>query len=374
MNTSVQGYIRGSISENTIAIGNTAMLPILSRMYGQFGDPSQTVNANEANFSTPPYFFSASKVAAFASVTGVTGVDPRICLLQNFQEVPGVTCDDETGECTEIGANREGVAVLMGINSSMTQTKFFGSNSMVAPDDNTSVTVGDSIMYNYFDNISEEEIGVCNQVLNMSGVVEDTLYNGQSIYMGIGALWQFYPELNELYNLIFVQVTPDQYTNAVQTLNTFAQSQLGPSFGALGLRNVVQADEASLNGVYGYFILLDVALLGIACVTLLEYQRGASVSKAHDLFIMRSIGAKRGFLLKSIYWEIALLILPSVGLALGCSMLIVEFGFMSNLTLLPSLWIPMALAGALLGILFLLNIAIARIIFRRARGIPANQL
>jgi hypothetical protein len=374
MYRSVQGYIQGSINENTVAIGNTAALPFVSRLYGQFASPSQKVSAADVNFSNPAYFFPASKASAFASVAGVIGVDPRICLFQNFQEVPGVTCDPDTGVCSMVGEERQGVTIVMGINSSMTQTNFFDTGNFITPDDNTSVTIGDSILYNYFDDISEEQIGVCGHELTMNGVVEDIFNNGQSIYVGIGALWQFYPELNETYNLLLVAVSPNQYTSAIQSLNTLAQAELGSSFGAIGLRTVVQADQASLDGVYIYFMILDIVFLGIACLTIIEYQRGASVTKAQDLFIMRAIGAKRSFLLKSIYSEIALLILPSVGLAMGVSMLVVEFAFVSNLALLPSLWIPLGFAVLLLGILFLLNIGITKVIFRRTRGIPANQL
>src|SRR5271157_4179327 len=328
LSTSVQGYLRGSLSENTIAIGHISELPYVTRLYGQFADPSQIVYKGDVNFSTPAYFFPAANASAFANVAGVIGVDPRVCLLESFQEMPGITCDT-SGTCSYLGQQRQGIAIVMGINSTAMQTNFFQMGQFVAPNDNTSVTIGDSIMYNYMDNYTEEQIIVHNHILKMGGVVEDSLYNGQSIYMGIGALWQFWPELNPTYNLLLVQVNSTQYDSVLASLNSLAQSKLGPAFGAVGLRETVRANEAALSGVNDYFMILDVAILGIACVTLIEYQRGASAMKAQDLFIMWSIGAKRGFLLKSIYWEIALLILPAVGFAMGISMLIVEFGFMS---------------------------------------------
>ena len=85
---------------------------------------------------------------------------------------------------------------------------------------------------------------------------------------------------------------------------------------------------------------------------------------------MRAIGAKRGFLVKTLYWENFLLTIPSFGLAIGIGMIFVEFFVVTKIELLPPLWIPLTIGAVLLGIFAIANLVISAILFGQSRGLP----
>ncbi len=365
----IQGYVKGTINENTIAVGHSTMLPYISRLYGQFSDPTQAVSINDVNFSQADYFFLENNVSAFMSISGVIRVDPRICLLSAFAERQGYSY--EGGVSQDVGHTREGIAAIMGVNSSLMELSYFGEGgNFVEPGDLTNITIGDTIAYNYTDEYQEQTLLIHGKSFNMLGIVIDTLNNGRSIYMGIQGLWNLWPEHAGKFNLLLIQVDPALYETAISTLNAIAKTQLGSAFGAIGLREILRQNQAALNAVQGYFLIMVIITVIIASVALIEYQKGASTLKNKDFRIMRALGARRGFLEKTIYWENFLLTIPSFGLAMGIGMIFVEFFLMTNLELLPPLWIPLTIGGALIGIFAIANLIIAAILFKQSRGLP----
>src|SRR5271157_3566086 len=94
LSTGVNQYTTGSVNENTVAIGSTSVLPFITCLYGQFADPTQKVYVNDINFSNPNFFFPANRVGEFSTLSGIQGLDARVCLIAPFREVPGVTCSE----------------------------------------------------------------------------------------------------------------------------------------------------------------------------------------------------------------------------------------------------------------------------------------
>jgi ABC-type antimicrobial peptide transport system permease subunit len=373
LSTTIQGYVNGTINEYTIAVGHSAILPYVSRLYGQFSDPSQAVGVNDVNFSLSTYFFDESKyyafnTTAFNTISGVVRVDPRVCLLSIFAERQGYSY--EGGVSQNVGHTREGVAAIMGVNSSLMDLSYFAEGTFVDPGELTNITIGDTIAYNYVDEYAKQTLLIHGETFYMEGVVIDTLYNGRSIYMGIQGLWNLWPEHAGKFNLLLIQVDPAQYETAISTLNATAKTQFGSAFEAIGLREIFSQNQAALNVVQGYFLIMAVITVIIASLALIEYQKGASSLKNKDFRIMRALGARRGFLEKTIYWENFLLTIPSFGLAMGIGMIFVEFFLMTNLKLLPPLWIPLSIGGALIAIFAIANLVIAAILFRLSRGLP----
>ncbi len=368
LSNSMQGYASGTINENTIAIGHSEMLPFVSRLYGQFSDASKAVGVNDVNFSLPQYFFPGNKYSAFNTITGVVRVDPRVCLLANFEERQGYGY--EGGQSYSIGGTRTGVAAIMGVNSTLMETSFFQEGSFVGPTDTGNITIGDTIAYGYTEEYLKQTLVVHGEAFKMLGIVVDTLYNGKSIYMGIQGLWNFWPEHAGQYNLLFIQVAPILYDSAMTALAAVAKTELGATFDALDLRQVIRNNQATLDTVQGYFLVMAIVTVVIASLALVEYQKGASTLKTKDFRIMRALGARRGFLEKTIYWENFLLTIPSFALATGIGMIFVEFFLMTNRELLPPLWIPLAIGGALLAIFAVANLVISAILFKHSRGLP----
>ncbi|OLS15936.1 MAG: Efflux ABC transporter permease protein [Promethearchaeota archaeon CR_4] len=361
LRTSIRGYASGTISENTIVVGHSTILPYFNRLYAQFSDPDQVVKEGDINFSLPQFFFNESILPILSSINGVVRVDPRVCLLEHFYE---------RGTYFNAGQGREGSAIVMGINSSLMEGSYTQEGSFVGPNDNESITIGDSIAYDFFDNYTEESIAIHGKQFKMIGMVLDTLYNGQSIYMGIQGVWKYWPDLAGKNNILLLQVNPDNFETVKNAIAIVVHSELGEDFDVIDLRSTLQNNQAALDTAQFYFIIVTVATIVIASLSLVEYQRGASTLKARDLRIMRAVGAKRGFLMESLYWENFLLTIPSFGLAMGIGMIFVEFFLVAKLELLPPLWIPLAIGALMLGIFAIANLAISVNLFQRSRGLP----
>ena len=367
LETSVQGYASGTINENTIAVGPSDLLPYLNRLYAQFSDPTKAVGADELNFSQSQFFFPERDISAFSSISGVIRVDPRVCLMEHFFERKGYGIKE--GVRYSVGQNREGVATIMGVNSSLMQESFY-EGSFVSPTDSVNVTIGDGIAFEYFDDYDAQVIEFHSEEFRMVGEVVDTLYNGRSIYMGIQGLWNHWPELTGQFNILLVQVDPNNYESVKNALASAAQTELGSEFSVIDLRPTLQNNLGALNSALLYFIILAVATVAIASIALVEYQKGASTLKEKDLRIMRAMGAKRSFLTKTLYWENFLLTIPSFGLAIGIGMLFVQFTLVANIELLPPLWVPLLIGISLVGIFALANLVISVSLFQRSRGLP----
>lgn len=365
---SIKDYAHGTIDQYTLAVGHSTMLPYVQRLYGQFGDPNQAVGLNDINFSLPNYFFDENKSSAFASISGVVGVDPRVCLLSAFKERQGYYFEE--GKSYNVGQTREGVAAIMGVNSTLMQLSFFQQGEFVNSTNAENITIGDTIAYEYTDMYTKQSLAIHGEAFYMVGMVVDTLYNGKSIYMGIQGAWNLWPEHANKYNLLFVEADPAHFDEVKTLLDSVAKTQLGSDFGVVTMRGVVENNQAVLGGVSSYFLALAIITVALASIALVEYQKGASTLKSKDLRIMRAIGARRGFLTKTLYWENFLLTIPSFGLAVGIGMIFVEFFVVTKIELLPPLWLPLAIGALLLGIFAIANLVIAAILFRQSRGLP----
>ncbi len=384
LNTNVQGYLQNAINQDTIIVGHQNLLPYITRTYKQFSDPSQAVNYGIQDFSSPEFFFQRNKLTSFQNIDGIEAVDGCVCLLEPFKEMLGVRFVDEIvwGNGTSntisktpqwVGQNREGTAVIMGINASNTNS-LFTQNDYVAPTEMENITIGDGLESAYTDDYTVQKLKVHEKEFWMSNVVVDPCYNGITVYMGITALWDLWEEHNNTYNLIFVRSTPETHESLLANLNTLAKSGLGPEFAAMSLGDVMRANAVALFSVQIYFIVLAMVIFGIAIIAIMEYHKGGSHYKIKDLLIMRLLGAKKKFQKRCYYWETMLVLFPSFGLAFSLGMLFVEWFLVSDLRFLPPLWAPFSIASVFLGLFAILNFFISNLLVKRARGTPALLL
>ncbi len=380
LNSNVQGYLQSAINQDTIVIGHEDLAPYIVQTYAQFSDASQTVIYGDMNFSRPDFFFHRDKMSSFQITEGIEAIDACTCLLEPFREMPGIRYEDIVvwdnnvsfyirKNATWVGENREGVAVIMGINTSNAHTLF--QNNYVASTEMENITIGDGIQAGYTEDYSVQKLEIHEKEFWMSNVVMDPGYNGRTVYMGIAALWDLWEEHNNTYNLIFVRTTPDAHDDVIGTLDALAKIILGPEFTAMSLRAAMRANAMTLYSIQTYFILITFIILGIAIFAILEYHKGASHHRVKDLFLMRMLGATRRFQMKCYYWETLLMLLPSLGLAFSLGMLFVEWLLVSDLRFLPPLWVPLSITALFFGIFSLLNYFVAKILVGRSSGGPA---
>lgn len=381
LGTTTRSYFPGSDQGHVLAVGHQNILPAYQNMYDVFrGQPA--ANYSAVNFTASDFMFNASDVETLlASNAGLAPesarVDPRLLLYTRVQERPTLKPEyqligNETYITTYswVGQNREATVPVVGYDLERLtfRDQYFTEGTLPAVNNTLNVSVGDSLSRTLFEDVFFQDLqvfyGTTNRTFRVSGVIIDSFFGGNTVYAGLETVRQMAGIDSGLVNLVLVPLTQATPVTALDALETAIQARFGPQFTVVDLTPTLSANRESVRSVERIYGVVLVALVAVAAIAILQYQRGSLEGKIKDFATMKVLGASGKRVSRVIFWEMFLIILAGAFLALGISMLFVQFAFLKD-AILPPLYVPFAIFGAILLLLNLINAAALRSVRKR---------
>lgn len=319
--TTSRSYMMRSMGTNVIAIGNSNLLDQYYDAYSLYGTPLN----DSFDFLEITDMINSTLLVELNDVLGVVTVESRLVVYSDVQEGQGIVWNELLEEYTMIGENREGSALLVGVDWDSTLSDWYFEGTKA---NNTEVWIGGNLADEMFEDPIVQSLQFEGYSLSVSARAFDTLNGGMMAIMDQSVLQSYFGVTGS--NLALVQV--DYYDEAIiNELESLAQS-----YGFDIYRQQDVLDE-NIQIVHSIWILLNpLALMALvsAFLGLLNYLLVSVFGRLRDYIIMRSIGAKPSFIAKVMIAEGL-----DVGLRAGVPALFVA-AFLSIYTLIPDAAVP----------------------------------
>jgi len=281
--TTSQSYMMRSMGTNVVAIGNSDLLDQYYDAYSLYGTPLN----DSFDYLEPSDMINSSLLVELEDVLGIVNIEPRLVVFSDVQEGQGIIWNDLINDYTLVGQNREGSALLVGIDwdSTLSDWYFEGTRPNI-----TEVWVGGNLADEMFDDPLVQSLRFGGISLSVSARAFDTLNGGMMAIMDQSTLETFSGATGN--NLALVQI--DSYDESViSEIESLAQS-----FGFDIFRQQEVLDE-NIQIIHSIWILLNpLALMALvsAFLGLLNYLLVSVFGRLRDYIVMRSIGAKPSFI------------------------------------------------------------------------------
>jgi len=319
--TTSQSYLMRSMGTNVIAVGDSALLDQYYDAYSPYGAP-----LNESfSYLESSHILNASLLSELENVLGVVAVESRLLMFSDVQEGDGIIWNEVIEDWTSIGDDREGSALLVGVNWDSTISDWYYEGTSA---NDTEVWLGGTLADQMFVDPLVQSLRFGGNSLHVSARAFDTLNGGMMALMDMSILQSYAGVTGS--NLALVQL--DYYDESVIT----QIENLADTYGFDIFRQETVLEE-NIAAVHAIWILLNpLALMALvsAFLGLLNYLLVSVFGRLRDYIIMRSIGAKPSFIAKVMIAEGL-----DMGVRSGVPALLVA-ALLSIYTLIPEAAVP----------------------------------
>jgi len=355
--TTSQSYIMRSMGTNIIAVGNPNML---NQYYDAYSFNGSTLNASFSYIELAD-MINASLVVDLQGVLGVVAMESRLVIYDDVEEGQGIVWNEELEQYEIIGQQRDGSALLVGIDWPSTLSNWYYEGLRV--NSSQQVWIGGTIAKELFDDPLVQSLRIAGRSLDIQALAFDTLNGGMMAIMNLATLQEYYSVTG--YNLLLVQI--DSYDDIV--INQI--ESLAQNYGLSIYRQQDVLDE-NIQAIHSIWILLNpLVLMALfsSFLALMNYLLVSIFGRLRDYVIMQSIGAKPSFIAKMMIAEGL-----DVGVRAGLPALVIG-AFLSIYSLIPEAavsslsYLPLSiisLFGAIIGVILLSSLPVYFFFMRRS--------
>jgi hypothetical protein len=136
-------WIEETSGANTIAVANEGMAKQLESLYQRFHGSGEL--SDNFDFLSDAYAISNETLRQLESLPAVLKVDSRQVLVEHIFEVANYTIDPETLATIPVGDNREGDALIIGVDPANLVGTWFLQGRILENENDLEAVVGDSV-------------------------------------------------------------------------------------------------------------------------------------------------------------------------------------------------------------------------------------
>ncbi len=356
VNTTMDSYIVRSMGSNVVAIGHSSVLSAYYQSYS-LGEAPPTVNTSltESSLMVP-----TDLVGEVASVDGVRAVEQRLIAYSDVSEGPAIVWNPTLQQWEEIGDNRNGTALLIGVDWDSTISDWYFEGEPINA--SNQVLIGGEMADSMFEDPLVQTLRVRGASFEIRGIAFDVAHGGMVALMPVSAMQDLWGISGA--NLVLVQL--EEYRqDVISQITSIARSH---GLDIFLQEEVVRHNLAVVGGLWLLLQPLPVMALISAFFALTNYLLVSVFSRFRDYIIMRSIGAKPLFIAKTIAAE-GILMASKAGIpAIVGSILFGAYLLVPEATVPSVLYLPLSfilMFGALLMVSVLAAIPVYMIFSRR---------
>jgi ABC-type antimicrobial peptide transport system permease subunit len=344
-----RGWLEKAAGKGTIVVAQERMAIqyklLLSKFFG-------TKESGDFNYSDGTLVVSDAVFQQLDALQGIARVDARVILKEHVHEVSNFTIDPETLATIPVGDDREGDALIIGVDPEKVTGEWFMKGRFLGVGDSWEAVVGDSLAQTMFSQPLVQGIRVRNQTFNVVGVCFDPVDNGKVVYVPVEKLRNT-PGAAEP-NIVFVQLEPSVNRAAALTEISDAVKSVNSELTVFELDEVVEQNLAFLGSAWSTVMLLPLFTLASAALCLMAHIMLAVDEQRQEFAVLRATGAKPKAITAILAVQSLVVLLSScaVGISLGVIttlMILVPQPVVTSITILEVAgWLFAALSGMFL--------------------------
>ena len=243
-------------------------------------------------------------------------VEQRLILQAHVKEVKGYILRETTGGTKEVGDNREGESIIIGVEPQNVSNEWFHEGGLLSDDEALEALIGDSLAGKMFELPLNQQITLFNTSLKIVGVCLDPINNGNITYIPLKTLQNITGILKP--NILVAKITSANRTEVLSRLTTLVKN-VNPNFEVAELDETLNKNLNFLNFIWSTIMFLPIFSLAAAALCLIGYVMLAITEQKQELGILRVLGAKPKTVLGIVAWQSLIVLLSScaAGIELG---------------------------------------------------------
>jgi len=243
-------------------------------------------------------------------------VEQRLILQAHVKEVKGYILRETTGGTKEVGDNREGESIIIGVEPQNVSNEWFHEGELLSDDEALEALIGDSLAGKMFELPLNQQITLFNTSLKIVGVCLDPINNGNITYIPLKTLQNITGILKP--NILVAKITSANRTEVLSRLTTLVKN-VNPNFEVAELDETLNKNLNFLSFIWSTIMFLPIFSLAAAALCLIGYVMLAITEQKQELGILRVLGAKPKTVLGIVAWQSLIVLLSScaAGIELG---------------------------------------------------------
>jgi ABC-type antimicrobial peptide transport system permease subunit len=243
-------------------------------------------------------------------------VEQRLILQAHVKEVKGYILRETTGGTKEVGDNREGESIIIGVEPQNVSNEWFHEGELLSDDEALEALIGDSLAGKMFELPLNQQIMLFNTSLKIVGVCLDPINNGNITYIPLKTLQNITGILKP--NILVAKITSANRTEVLSRLTTLVKN-VNPNFEVVELNEALNKNLNFLSFIWSTIMFLPIFSLAAAALCLIGYVMLAITEQKQELGILRVLGAKPKTVLGIVAWQSLIVLLSScaAGIELG---------------------------------------------------------
>jgi ABC-type antimicrobial peptide transport system permease subunit len=313
-----KSWVQSAIGTNEVLIANQEVCNqyelLLSKFYAT--NQSSGFNYTEESYLIPEGLLNQLN----QSISGIS-IDSRLITEANITEVPGFTIDQNTGQTTYVGSNREGVSLVIGVEPGKVPNDWFTDGEFLQAGQQWKAVIGDSIAQKLFSEPLSERLTAFANEFGIVGVCIDPINNGKVIYVPLENLEDASHILGP--NMVLVKIGSSvDYEKTVRDIRTLVNNA-SSEFGVLELNGLLSKSLGFLGQIWSAIMFLPAFSLIAASICLVGYVMLSISEQRQELGILRAIGAKPRTIVRIVSEQSFIVLLSCYGLGIIAGMSLV---------------------------------------------------
>ena len=242
------------------------------------------------NYDDPSLAISDTVIQRLGEIDGVAKVDDRLVLKERLHEVANFTIDPDTLATIPVGDNREGDALIVGVDLADLTGKWYTQGRFLETKDTLSAVVGDSIALSMFSQPLSQSVSTRNQQFAIVGVCVDPVNNGRVVYVPLKTLQNMTGGFSP--NMILASL--DSSIDHVVVMNQIREALegTGSKLVVFDLDETAQMNIDFLSSTWSIVMLLSFFTLTSAALCLTAYVVLTIDEQRQEFAFLRAVGAK----------------------------------------------------------------------------------
>jgi len=308
-----KSWIEKAIGRNIVLIAHHDMCNQYKSLLSKFHEVNESL---QFNYTDEKYLISESLLNNLSSTSGIIGMEARLVLEAYVKELPGYIFDPETVAMIQVGDNRTGESLIVGVEPGKVLSEWFIEGEFFEENETWEAMIGDSLALKMFSMPLNQSIRLFDRDFDVTGLCLDPVNNGNVTYVPLKTLQNVTGILKP--NVIMVRVDPANGTEILDQTRTIVET-VNPEFEIFELDEALNENLNFLDYIWSTMMLLPLFSLIAASLSLIGYTM-LTISEQHQEFgVLRAVGTRPKTIVKIISEQSFIILLSScaAGIPIG---------------------------------------------------------
>ena len=300
-----KSWIEKAIGRNIVLVAHQDMCDQYRLLLSKFYSAEES---QQFNYIDQKYFVTENLLKGLSSTSGIIGIEKRLVLEAHVEEVPGYIFVPETLTIIEVGDNREGDPLIVGVEPRKVLSECFIEGEFLKENRTQEAVIGDSLAHKMFSQPLNQSIRLFDRNFDVTGVCLDPINNGNVTYVPLKALQNVAGLSNP--NVIMVRVDPANRTEILNQISANVKA-VNPEFEVFELDEILEKSLSFLGHIWSTVMFLPLFSLIAASLSLIGYVMLTIAEKHQEFGVLRAVGTKPRTVVKIISEQSFIVLLSS---------------------------------------------------------------